>query len=335
MPTDIGIAQSIGMQVWGQTFAERGHPVPFMYFDVANIVVPVWSLLAWGGLVGLVFSTVGAAGGILASVGMISVFGIENPNLVKPMAQALTLVTPLIAVPLYMRQCRLIYSLAFLLGAGGIIGALLGSTLSVSLLSDMQVFKPVFAVLVFFIAAQLAWQLLHTGADSAALTKTMSAAETFKQHIKSGGASCDMGVKFRRASLRRFYFRFGDEDFVFSAWLPFFTGMGIATLSSALGVGGGFLLVPFMSIVMRLPMHVIAGTSALAIAIHSVTSIANYVRLGIALDFPMLGILLIGVVAGSAIGPVLSKHLPENALRAFLCLVLVVIGLRYAGVFSG
>ena len=82
MPTDIGIAQSIGMQVWGQTFAERGHPVPFMYFDVANIVVPVWSLLAWGGLVGLVFSTVGAAGGILASVGMISVFGIENPNLV-------------------------------------------------------------------------------------------------------------------------------------------------------------------------------------------------------------------------------------------------------------
>jgi len=105
-------------------------------------------------------------------------------------------------------------------------------------------------------------------------------------------------------------------------------------LSSALGVGGGFLLVPFMSIVMRLPMHVIAGTSALAIAIHSVTSIANYVRLGIALDFPMLGILLIGVVAGSAIGPVLSKHLPENALRAFLCLVLVVIGLRYAGVFS-
>lgn len=110
--------------------------------------------------------------------------------------------------------------------------------------------------------------------------------------------------------------------------------MGIAVLSSTLGVGGGFLLVPFMSIVMRLPMHVIAGTSALAIAIHSVTSIANYVRLGIALDYPMLGILLIGVVAGSAIGPVLSKYLPENALRAFLCLVLVVIGLRYAGVVS-
>ena len=109
--------------------------------------------------------------------------------------------------------------------------------------------------------------------------------------------------------------------------------MGIAVLSSALGVGGGFLLVPFMSIVMRLPMHIIAGTSALAIAIHSVTSITNYVRLGVELDFPLLGTLVAGVAAGSAFGPVLSRYLPERGLRALLCLVLLVIGLRYANVF--
>lgn len=304
-----------------------------MSFEVADILVPVWLLLAWGGLVGLVFSTVGAAGGILASVGMISVFGIENPNLVKPMAQALTLATPLIAVPLYMRQCRMVYSLSLLLGAGGVIGALLGSTLSVSLLSDMRVFKPVFAILVFFIAAQLAWQLLRTSPGSTALAKTMRAAESYERHVKGGGDSCELGVKYLRASLRRFHFRFGDEDFYFSPWLPLFTGMGIAVLSSALGVGGGFLLVPFMSIVMRLPMHVIAGTSALAIAIHSITSISNYIRLGVTLDYPLLGILLTGVVIGAAAGPLLSKHLPEKVLRATLCLVLVMIGLRYAGVF--
>jgi len=33
-------------------------------FEIAAVTVPVWLLLAWGGLVGLVFSTVGAAGGI-------------------------------------------------------------------------------------------------------------------------------------------------------------------------------------------------------------------------------------------------------------------------------
>jgi uncharacterized membrane protein YfcA len=304
-----------------------------MHFEVADIVVSVWLLLAWGGLVGFVFSTVGAAGGILASVGMISVFGIQDPNLVKPMAQALTLVTPLIAVPLYMRQCRVVYSLALLFGAGGVLGALAGSTLSVGLLSSMEVFKPVFAILVFFIAAQLAWQLLRTATASVALTRTMSAAEAYERHMRGGGESCERGVMFRRFTPLRFYFRFGDEDFAFGSWLPFVAGMGIAMLSSALGVGGGFLLVPFMSIVMHLPMHVIAGTSALAIAIHSVTSIANYMRLGVALDLPLLGFLVIGVVAGSVLGPYLSRFIPDRGLRALLCLVLFVIGLRYANVF--
>ena len=303
-----------------------------MHFETADIVVSVWLLLGWGVLVGFVFSTVGAAGGILASVGLISVFGIQNPNLVKPMAQALTLVTPLIAVPLYMRQCRVVYSLAVLLGAGGVLGALLGSSLSVSLLSDMQVFKPVFAVLVFFIAAQLAWQLFHHTRETTELTKTMRAAETFELHVKSGGRLCDVGVECVFFSLRRIVIRFGKEKFSYNPWLPFFTGMGVAVLSSALGVGGGFLLVPFMSIVMRLPMYVIAGTSALAIAIHSITSISNYVRLGVELDYALLGILMLGVVVGSASGPALSKYIPENGLRAFLCLVLVLIGLRYAGV---
>ncbi len=302
-----------------------------MHFEIADIVVPLWQLLAWGMLVGFVFSTVGAAGGILASVGLISVFGIANPNLVKPMAQAMTLVTPLIAVPLYMRQCRVVYRLSFLLGAGGVLGALLGSSLSVSLLSDMHVFRPVFAVLVFFIAAQLAWQIFHTGRQSGELTRTMRAAEAFERHVRGGGALCDKGVECLRFTLRRVAFRFGDETFAFSPLLPFATGMGIAVLSSALGVGGGFLLVPFMSIVMRLPMYVIAGTSALAIAMHSVTSIANYMRLGVELDLPLLAVLLVGVVAGSAVGPFLSKYIPENGLRGFLAAVLLLIGLRYAG----
>ena len=249
------------------------------------------------------------------------------------MAQALTLVTPLIAVPLYMRQFRVVYRLAFLLGAGGILGAVLGSSLSVTLLSDMQVFKPVFAVLVFFIAAQLAWQILRANSATAVLTRTMRAAENFERQVKSGGDLCEMGVQCMQASLRRFVFRFGDVEFAFNPWLPFFTGMGIAVLSSALGVGGGFLLVPFMSIVMRLPMYVIAGTSALAIAIHSITSISNYVRLGVELDYPLLGILMGGVIAGSIVGPAFSKYIPENGLRALLCVVLVLIGLRYAGFF--
>jgi uncharacterized membrane protein YfcA len=302
-----------------------------MYFEVADITASLTLVIGWSLVVGLVFSTVGAAGGILASVGMISVFGIQNPNLVKPMAQALTLVTPLIAVPLYMRQCRVVYTLAVLLGTGGILGAFIGSSLSSVWLSDMSLFKPVFAVLVFFIAGQIAWQLLRKSPDTVDLSNTMRASETFVQHLKRGGDACDIGVTHQHLSGSKIVIEFGKEEFAFNPLVPLLIGMGIAILSSALGVGGGFLLVPFMSIVMRLPMYVIAGTSALAITLHSITSIANYVRLGVELDYALLGFMVIGVVIGSIIGPLISRHIPEKGLRAFLGVVLLLIGLRYIG----
>lgn len=304
-----------------------------MVFEVADLTASIWLLIAWGTLVGLVFSTVGAAGGILASVGLISVFGLQDPNMIKPMAQAMTLVTPLIAVPLYMQQCRVVYRLALLLGTGGIIGALIGSELSVHFLSDMDQFKLVFALLVFVIASQMAWSLIQRKKESEELNKAMRAAETFQQQAKSDRALCEVGVKCVSKSMNCIVIQFGDEEFSFNPWLPFLTGASIAILSSALGVGGGFLLVPFISVIMRLPMHIIAGTSALAILIHLIASISNYVRLGVELDYLLLGILLIGVAAGSAIGPFISQFIPDKGLRTLLCVVLFAIGLRYAGIY--
>lgn len=302
-----------------------------MNFDIADIVISPWIPLVWGVLVGFVFSTVGAAGGILASVGLISVLSVQNPNLIKPMAQVLTLVTPFVAVPLYYKQCRLVLSLALILGVGGIIGALIGSTLSVSHLSDMSIFKPVFATLVLLIAIQIAWQIIRKNKQSSA--QSNRASSNFEDLIEHDGNPCTIGVKHNHFSIKRISFSFGNEEFSFNPLLPFFTGMAIAIFSSALGVGGGFLLVPFMSIIMRLPMFIVAATSALAIFIHSITSIANYMRLGVELDFPLLALLLIGTVIGSFAGPTISKYLHEVWLRGILFIILVIIGLRYLGAF--
>jgi len=300
-------------------------------FEIANITLPIWLPLMWGILVGLVFSTVGAAGGILASVGLISVMGVRDPNLVKPMAQALTLVTPLIAVPGYYRQCRVVTSLAVILGAGSILGALIGSTLSTTYLADLNTFRLVFGGLVLVIALQIAWKLLPHRRHGNTLADRAAAA--FEELVRDGGSPCSIGVRQLQYSLRSIHFEFGGEQFTYSPWLSFLTGFGSAIVSSALGVGGGFLLVPFMTLLLRLPMFIVAGTAGLAIAVSSVTSIANYMRLGIELDLPLLFLLLAGTVVGAWIGPVLSRHLYERWLQGILCLVLLLIGLRYLHLF--
>lgn len=302
-----------------------------MIFETAGITLPNWLPLIWGVLVGLVFSTVGAAGGILASVGLISVMGIQDPNLVKPMAQALTLATPLIAVPGYYLQCRVVVSLAVILGAGGILGAIVGSTLSVTYLADLEIFMPVFGVLVLLIALQIGWRLFdynrHTDTHAA------HAAAAFEGLVHGGGSPCAIGVRHLQYSLHRVLFEFGGQQFGYRPWVPFLTGAGIAVVASALGVGGGFLLVPFMSIVLGLPMFIVAGTAALAIAVSSVTSIANYMRLGVELDIPLLLLLLAGTIGGAWIGPRVSAHLRERWLQGILCLVLLLISFRYLDLF--
>jgi len=80
-------------------------------------------------------------------------------------------------------------------------------------------------------------------------------------------------------------------------------------------------------------MFIVAGTAALAIAVSSVTSIANYMRLGVELDIPLLLLLLTGTVVGAWIGPWLSRHLQERWLQGILSLVLLLIGLRYLRLF--
>ncbi|NCF30229.1 MAG: TSUP family transporter [Gammaproteobacteria bacterium] len=298
-----------------------------MDFEISGISAAPWVPLAWGFLVGLVFSVVGAAGGILASVGLISVLGVSNVNLVKPMAQMLTLISPLIAVPSYFKQHRLVPGLALLLGAGGIAGALIGSTLSLNYLDDLHVFKPVFGVFILLIALQVAWQLLRPKPSGS--TRAGRAASAFEHVVTKGEPAHTLGVKQLGFSVMRCEFTFGNERFDYNPWVPVLVGVGIAVISSALGVGGGFLLVPFMSIVLGLPMTIVAGTAALAIFISSVTSIGNYVRLGVELDLPLLALMLIGTVAGSVLGPILSKYLREAWFKALLMTILAMIGLRY------
>ncbi len=77
------------------------------------------AILSWGVVVGIIFSAIGAAGGILTSFGLITLFGVLEPNSVKPMTQLVVLAAALILVPGYLRRAALVWPLGLLLGVGG------------------------------------------------------------------------------------------------------------------------------------------------------------------------------------------------------------------------
>lgn len=303
-----------------------------MHFSLAGVTVNPLIMILWGVFTGYVFTSVGAAGGILAGVGHITIYGMKKANMIKPMNQVLTLVSPIIGTPLYLRERRVVVPTAVALGAGGIIGAIIGSTLSHGLLKDMKTFVPYFGIFTLGISIRLFYECTAKFRDKQKNVKAANKAFADKvKELKAAGKMSEIkeiGVKFNQIGIQN-SFTFGGQTFKYNVFVPFIAGIIVAIISASLGVGGGFLLVPFMTSVMGFPMYIVAGTSVLSILVSSLTSIVNYIHMGSHLDFAMMGIELIGVAIGTVVAAQLSKYVKALYMKIFCAIILFYIGFGY------
>jgi len=309
-----------------------------MHFSMAGVDASPISLILWGIFVGYVFTTVGAAGGILAGVGHMSIFGLKKANMVKPMNQVLTLVSPIVGTPLYLREKRVVVPTAIALGLGGIIGAMIGSSFSASFLKEMKHFQPYFGFFTLVIAFRLLYECSQKFIDGQKKVKEANKAFADKvKELKAAGKMNEIkeiGVNFSQIGIQN-TFTFAGQEFKYNALTPFIAGIIVAIISASLGVGGGFLLVPFMTSVMGFPMYIVAGTSVLSILVSSLTSIANYLSMGSKMDLSFLAFELIGVAIGTVIAAQLSKFINARKLKLFLAVLLLYIGAKYMLVAVG
>jgi uncharacterized membrane protein YfcA len=104
----------------------------------------------------------------------------------------------------------------------------------------------------------------------------------------------------------------------------------IAAISAFIGVGGGFLYVPYLTSIVGLPMFVVAGTSALAVLLSMITSITTYINVaGAGMDWALVGIQLVGVFIGSMVGPRTAKYIPEKWLKVLFIVLALYVGIGY------
>ena len=111
-------------------------------------------------------------------------------------------------------------------------------------------------------------------------------------------------------------------------------GVGVGALSGLVGVGGGFLIVPALVLLTRVPMASAVGTSLAVIALNSFTGFAKYLGVledqSLVLDWKvLLTVAAVGVV-GSYAGNRLGRRLPQVALHRLFGVFLVLMGLFIA-----
>ncbi len=125
-------------------------------------------------------------------------------------------------------------------------------------------------------------------------------------------------------------FTFYGVEFNFKAYIPMLGGVAIAAIAAFLGIGGGFLFVPFLTSVAGLPMFLVAGTSALVVLVGMIVSIFSYmVGKGVPVYWGLIGVELVGIFVGSMIGPRTSKYIPDIWLKRIFVVLAFYVGIRY------
>ncbi len=268
----------------------------------------------------------------------------------------------------YYRMGRLVAPLGICLAIGGVGGSWLVPELTAGKIS-LKAYLGYFGIIVFIIGFFLIYELTPRGAARKKEAKAAAQAfekavtektETADQGVKIiegsykfmwlavaavvasalwinliGGAKWVAYILVIIGWVLAFFignirFTFFGQEFSFKAWIPMVGGIFIAAIASFLGIGGGFLYVPFLTSIAGLPMFLVAGTSALCVLVGMVVSIFSYmVGKGVVISWGLIGAELIGIFIGSMIGPRTSKYIPDKVLKIIFIVLAFYVGLRY------
>ncbi|MFH7319397.1 sulfite exporter TauE/SafE family protein [Desulfurivibrio sp. D14AmB] len=301
----------------------------------------------WAIWVGWIFSTVGAFGGIMAGIGHISIYGLGNyasgfresaPNLNKTVTDSIRVsnqfmvgFSALVSTFNYLKLGRLVWPVGLFLAIGSIAGSYLIPTLTAGKVSFRE-YVGYFGVFVLVLGIYMLYETTPAGAKRK--KKAKEAANAFEATMKRKRAgekvdTSELGVRMNKWSLGKISFNFYGVEFSFSPLLPIVGGFVIAAIAAFLGVGGGFMLVPFLTSVTGLPMYLAAGTSAMAVVIGMITSILSYLAAGALVHWPLIGTQLVGIFVGSMVGPRTSQYIPDKILTRIFIVIAFYVGLNF------
>ena len=119
--------------------------------------------------------------------------------------------------------------------------------------------------------------------------------------------------------------RFEKSGIEVSICLPILLGGLVGILAAIMGVGGGFIMVPIMVYLLRMPMHVVVGTSLFQILFTCVNVTIMQASTNHTVDFILALILLLGSTLGVQLGAKISKKLGGDQLKILLAILVLLV----------
>lgn len=258
--------------------------------------------VVFGLLIGASLGALGGGGSILTVPVLVFVIG-ETPKAATAGSLVIVGLTALIGAVGQSRAGRTRWQSGLLLAAAGVPAALAGTRFNREV--DPDVLLLAFAALMLVAAAAML------------LRDRFRPAAARPEHVREDGASGGAVALATRTSVSR--------SSLAATWPRLVAaGLGIGFLTGFLGVGGGFVVVPVLVVLLEFPMPVAVGTSLLVISINSAVSLAA--RAGTAhFDARVIVPFTVSAIAGSLAASRISDRVPALTLtRAFAGLLVAV-----------
>jgi uncharacterized membrane protein YfcA len=286
-----------------------------LYLPLAGNGINILLLFGLGGAVGFLSGLFGVGGGFLMTP-LLIMAGI--PSTVAAASDSNQIVAASTSgTYAHWRLGNVDFKMGIIL----IVGGVLGGTMGVYLIKALRalgnadfVIKITYVVMLAVIGGYMFVESLQSMRQKPVESKRTTVTEPAKVSLYT-----------RLVQSLPYQMKFEKSGVTLSPLMPLILGVFVGILAAIMGVGGGFIMVPVMVYMLRMPMHVVVGTSLFQILFTCINvtimqSITNFT-----VDLVLALILLLGSTIGAQFGVRLSKRLKADQLKILLASIVLVV----------
>ena len=286
-----------------------------IYLPIAELSVNMLVLLGMGAAVGFLSGLFGVGGGFLITP--LLIFYNIPPAIAVATGANQVIASSVSGALAHFKRRTLDIKLGLFLVAGGIAGSLLGIFVF-SWLRDLGQLDLIVSILYVFFLGTVGGLMLVESVRALRRVKKGQAGAIRRPGQHTWIHKLPFKMRFRAST-------------IYVSIIPVLgIGFFIGLLSSVMGVGGGFIMVPALIYLLHVPTNVVVGTSLFQITFVTAFTTVMQATTNQSIDIVLAFLLMLGGVIGAQYGARVGQKLRGEQLRLLLALLVLAVGLRLA-----
>ncbi|WP_295964125.1 sulfite exporter TauE/SafE family protein [uncultured Bartonella sp.] len=286
-----------------------------IYLPIAEMSLNMLILVGMGGVVGFLSGMFGVGGGFLITP--LLIFYNVPPAIAVGTGANQVIASSVTGALTHFKRGTLDIKLGILLVVGGILGSCLGVELFTYLRKLGQldlIISLLYVILLGGVGSLMAiesWRAIINAKKGKHVIVHRPGQHSFAQRLP-------LKMRFRASK-------------IYVSVIPVLgIGLVIGLLSSIMGVGGGFIMVPALIYMLRVPTNVVVGTSLFQITfVTAFTTVLQSIT-NQSVDIVLGFLLMVGGVIGATYGTRIGRKLKAEQLRMLLAILVLLVCARLA-----